>query len=445
MIRSLVATCLLLLGAHSVTAQTPGSDLEIIIDEGAVGAIEIAVAPFGWAGPGRAPVDLAQVVMNDLRRSGVFLPMARAELPERPVGDRDINFPLWRRTTSYLVVGNVLPGAKGRYIVQFRLFDVLKRDERLGLGGTQLTGLQFDRSAAELRGTAHDISDRIYEAITGRPGAFNTRIAYITEHTKRSGKKDYSLKIADSDGFNAASVLNSVQPIMSPNWSPDGARLAYVSFEGRRASIFLQDLATGSRQKLTSFPGINGAPAFSPDGTRMAMTLSKDGNPEVYVIHLRSRNLTRLTNNPAIDTEPAWAPDGRSLVFTSDRSGRPQIYRVSVNGGTAQRLSFQGAYNAGASYSPNGRELAIVHSAGKGYQIALLVLKSGEIRPLTKARGGIDNDSPSFSPNGAMVLYSTTRGNGTTLAAVTTDGRFPQILPLKSGGLVRDPAWAPSR
>jgi TolB protein len=177
----------------------------------------------------------------------------------------------------------------------------------------------------------------------------------------------------------------------------------------------------------------------------MAMTLSKDGNPEVYVIHLRSRNLTRLTNNPAIDTEPAWAPDGRSLVFTSDRSGRPQIYRVSVNGGTAQRLSFQGAYNAGASYSPNGRELAIVHSAGKGYQIALLVLKSGEIRPLTKARGGIDNDSPSFSPNGAMVLYSTTRGNGTTLAAVTTDGRFPQILPLKSGGLVRDPAWAPSR
>ncbi|MEM7404873.1 MAG: Tol-Pal system beta propeller repeat protein TolB [Pseudomonadota bacterium] len=430
----------LLLTALSALAQE--QDISIVVDRGEEGAIDIAVVPFGWDRPGRPPVDLASIITNDLNRSGVFAPMDRVALPERPVGDRDISFPVWRRKTSYLVVGKLIPKAQGRYTVQFRLFDVLKRDERLGLGGTQLTGLQFDRSETELRGTAHDISDRIYEAITGLPGAFNTRIAYITEHKGKDGNKDYSLKIADSDGYNATSVLNSRQPIMSPTWSPNGARLAYVSFEGRRASIYLQDLATGSRQRLSSFPGINGAPAFSPDGTRMALTLSKDGNPEIYVLHLRSRKLKRLTRHPAIDTEASWSADGRGLVFTSDRSGGPQIYWISANGGEPKRLTFEGNYNAGASFSPNGREIAMVHNGGRGYQIALMNLETRKVQVLTKSR--LD-DSPSFSPNGAMVLYSTTSNAGATLAAVTTDGRAPQTLALRSGGLVRDPAWAPSR
>lgn len=432
----------LLIVASAVRAQSSG-DLEIVVSKGDETAIEIAVVPFGWDQPGAPPADIAQIVSNDLNRSGVFEPMARAKLPERPTGDRDVNFPTWRRNTSYLVVGKVMPAAGGRFVVQFRLFDVLKRDEKLGLGGTQLTGLQFDRAAGELRATAHDISDRIYEAITGQPGAFNTRIAYITEHGSRDGNKDYSLKIADSDGYNATSVLNSRQPIMSPTWSPDGQRLAYVSFEGRRASVYLQDLATGQRQQLSSFPGINGAPAFSPDGTRMALTLSKDGNPEIYVLELRSRKLTRLTRNPAIDTSPSWSPDGRSLIFTSGRSGGPQIYWVAANGGNARRVTFEGNYNAAASFSPNGREIAMVHrSNGGDDRIAILDLETKVLRVLTKTRR---DDSPSFSPNGAMVLYSSSNNAGTTLAAVTTDGRAPQILPLRSGGLVRDPAWAPTR
>lgn len=445
MLKRLVCALLCLCAASAFApiafAQNTG-DLRVIIDRGNETAIEIAVVPFGWQGPGAAPVDIANVISTDLQRSGVFQPMTRETLPERPVGDRDINFRVWRRVTSYLVVGKLLPSAGGRYVVQFRLFDVLKRDDKLGLGGTQLTGLQFDRAAAELRSTAHDISDRIYEAITGNPGSFNTRIAYITEQSAGAKKKNYSLKIADSDGFNATSVLNSTQPIMSPTWSPDGARLAYVSFEGRRARIYLQDLATGTRQQLAAFRGINGAPAFSPDGTRMALTLSKDGNPEVYVLHLRSRKLNRVTNNPAIDTEPSWSPDGRSLIFTSDRSGGPQIYRVSSNGGQSRRITFEGNYNAGASFAPDGREIVMVHNAGNGYRIAVMDLETQKVRVLTKNR--LD-DSPSYSPNGAMVLYSTTGRNGATLAAVTTDGRFLQILPLKSGGLVRDPAWAPSR
>lgn len=439
MIRVLLLS--LLFAANAVSAQE--GDLEIVVDRGDVAAIEIAVVPFGWDKAGAPPVDVAQIISNDLNRSGVFEPMARTALPQRPTSDRDVDFPVWRRNTSYLVVGKVMPSANGRFIVQFRLFDVLKRDERLGLGGTQLTGLQFDRAANELRATGHDISDRIYEAITGKPGAFNTRIAYITEHESRDGQKRYSLKIADSDGYNATSVLNSRQPIMSPTWAPDGARLAYVSFEGRRASIYLQDLATGKRQQLSSFPGINGAPAFSPDGTRMALTLSKDGNPEIYVLYLRTRKLTRLTRNPAIDTSPSWSPDGRSIIFTSGRSGGPQIYWVSSNGGAPRRITFEGNYNAAASFSPNGKEIAMVHRAsGSDDRIAIMDLETKKLRVLTKTQR---DDSPSFSPNGAMILYSTTNNAGTTLAAVTTDGRAPQILPLRSGGLVRDPAWAPSR
>ena len=437
MIRVLLLS--LLFAANAVSALD--GDIEIFVNRGDVAAIEIAVVPFGWDKAGAPPVDVAQIVSNDLNRSGVFEPMARTALPQRPTGDRDVDFPVWRRNTSYLVVGKVMPGANGRFIVQFRLFDVLKRDERRGLGGTQLTGLQFDRAANELRATAHSISDRIYEAITGKPGAFNTRIAYITEHGSRDGHKDYSLKIADSDGYNETSVLNSSQPIMSPTWAPDGARLAYVSFEGRRARIYLQDLATGKRQQLSSFPGINGAPAFSPDGTRMALTLSKDGNPEIYVLYLRTRKLTRLTRNPAIDTSPSWSPDGRSIIFTSGRSGGPQIYWVSANGGAPRRITFEGNYNAAASFSPNGKEIAMVHRAsGSDDRIAIMDLETKKLRVLTKTRR---DDSPSFSPNGAMILYSTTNNAGTTLAAVTTDGRAPQILPLGSGGLVRDPAWAP--
>jgi TolB protein len=438
----LLVACAVLAGL-SGRAVAQQEVMEVIINRGAESAISVAVVPFGWQGTGQPPVDIAQVVAGDLTRSGKFSPLTRADLPNTPTSDSTVDFNRWRPRTSYLVVGNMVPSATpDTYQIQFRLYDVLKPDAERGLAGTQLLGLNFQRRGNQLRATAHDIADQIYEAITGIPGAFNSRIAYITETTDNKRQKRYTLKIADSDGFNAYPVLESVQPIMSPTWAPDGARLAYVSFEERRARIFIQDLASGQRQEIAAFPGINGAPSFSPDGTRLAMTLSKDGNAEVYVLHLRTRDLRRITNNPAIDTEPEWTPDGRGLVFTSNRGGNSQIYFVSANGGKARRLTFDGAYNAGASFSPDGKQLAVVHRGeGSGYQIGLFDLERGRVEVLTNTRR---DDSPSFSPNGAMVLYSTTDIDGPTLTAVTVVGRFSQSFALRAG-IVRDPAWGPIR
>jgi TolB protein len=419
------------------------SELSIIINKGGTqSAISVAVVPFGWKGVGRPPENLAQIVASDLRRSGRFSPLTADALPARPTSDSQIDFARWRPRASYLVVGNVIAGlTPNTYQVQFRLFDVLKPDATRGLAGTQLIGLNFQRKNNQLRTTAHDIADQIYEAIIGEPGAFNSRIAYITETGRGTAKKQYALKIADSDGHNAFSILESPQPIMSPAWSPDGGRLAYVSFEGRRARIYIQDLASGKRTEVAAHRGVNGAPAFSPDGTRLAMTLSKDGNTEVYVLHLRTKKLRRLTNNAAIDTEPAWTPDGRGVVFTSNRGGGPQIYWVSANGGAAKRLTFDGGYNAGASFSPDGRNIAVVHQTDAGHQIGVYDLERKRVKVLTKT--GRD-DSPTFSPNGAMVLYSTVDIEGSTLTAVTVVGGFSQSFALRAG-IVRDPAWGPTR
>lgn len=421
------------------------ANAELVVDVrgGLESAISIAVVPFGWAGPGVPPADLAQVVADDLGRSGRFKALDRSSMPSQPTSDSTVDFNRWRPRTSYLVVGNVVPtAAPDTYQIQFRLYDALKPDATRGLGGTQLLGLNFQRTGNQLRTTAHDIADQVYEAITGEPGAFNSRIAYITETLNQRRDKIYRLKISDSDGFNAFPVLESAQPIMSPAWSPDGERLAYVSFEERRSRIFVQDLATGRRDVLAAYPGINGAPAFSPDGSRLAMTLSKDGNTEIYVLHLRTRDLRRLTNNPAIDTEPEWTPDGRAIVFTSSRGGNPQIYHVSANGGAAKRLTFDGNYNAGASVSPDGKQLAVVIRTDQGEQIGLYDLDRGRVEPLTTTRR---DDSPTFSPNGAMVLYSTTDARGNpTLTAITLVGRSSQSFTLR-GGKVRDPAWGPAR
>jgi TolB protein len=265
----------------------------------------------------------------------------------------------------------------------------------------QITGYELDARPDELRRIAHQISDIIYEALTGERGAFDTRIAYVTE-MKTGGASVYALNVADSDGFNPQVVLESKAPIVSPAWSTDGRLLAYVSFEGGRPRIFAQNVATGTRQVIAAFPGLNGAPAWSPDGKHMAMTLSKDGNAEIYVMNINTRVLRRLTTGGAIDTEPAWAPDGKSLVFTSDRGGTPQIYRIPpAAGGRATRLTFEGKYNSRATFAPDGKSIALIHGSKGTFRTAVLDLENKALRVLTKTT--LD-ESPSFAPNGSMLL-----------------------------------------
>jgi TolB protein len=301
-------------------------------------------------------------------------------------------------------------------------------------------GYSVPATDANLRRTAHQIADVIFEKLTGIPGAFATRIAYVTDERGADGAERLALKVADADGHNPQTIVSSTEPLMSPAWSPDGRRIAYVSFENRRHAIYVQELLTGHREKLAAYEGINGAPAWSPDGRRIAMTLSKDGNPEIYVMELASKRLTRLTDHYAIDTEPGWSPDGRWIVFTSDRGGAPQVYRMSSSGGSATRVTFQNPYNARPSYSPDGRQLVMVTRESGQYRIALLDLENRVLQVLT--RGQLD-ESPSFAPNGSMIIYATRSGRRGVLAAVSADGSVHQRLALEEGD-VREPAWSPN-
>ena len=415
------------------------SALQIEITQGLESATPIAVARFAFSGAGTAPPEsLETIVGNNLARSGRFAPLD--ELPQHPVAKEDVRWSDWRRLrVGSLVIGSVSEVYRGgarEYEVAFRLFDTFTASQ---LAGQRYTGVRPD----QLRWVAHQMSDDIYYALTGEQGAFATRIAYVTETAGQEGEVVYALNVADSDGGSPVVLRTSPDPIMSPAWSPNGRWLAYVSFEGGQSRIMTQELATGRRVEVTAFRGINGAPAFSPDGRRLALTLSRDGSPDIYVMELSTGDLTRLTTSPDIDTEPAWSPDGRTVVFTSNRSGgRPQLFQISAQGGEPpRRITFTGRYNARAAFSPDGSRLAFVHQPdpASGYRIAVMSIRDETVRVLT---GGSLDESPTFAPNGRMILYATTERDRSALAAVSIDGRFRQRLSIDEAG-VRDPAWSP--
>lgn len=406
--------------------------VEIVIEKGVEDPIPIAIVPFGFSqAANMPPTDIAAIISADLTRSGRFAVMEEKDHPQQPHDFNEIRFKDWQRLgRENLVVGQLKQTEGGDYVVDFRLVDVYQ--------GLQLAGFSIPATQLQLRRTAHEISDIIYEKLIGVPGAFATRIIYVTE-VKTGNSARYTLQVSDADGYNPQILLDSREPIMSPVWSPDGKKLAYVSFESRNSNIYIQDLLTGAREKVASNPGINSAPAWSPDGSRLALTLSMEGNPEIYTMQTGSWQLRRLTNNAAIDTEPTWSPDGKWIAFTSDRGGGPQIYEIPAGGGDPRRLTFDGTYNAAPEYAPDGKSIALVHGEGGAYRIGLLDRGSKQVSVLTDSR--LD-ESPSFAPNGHMIIYTTLGARGNVLAAISVDGSVQQRLAPQEGE-VREPAWGP--
>jgi len=424
---------LFLIFIATLVFQTAQAQLEIEIISGNASALPIAIVPFAWQASSPAPVPpVNEIISGDLYRSGLFDPMDAKDMVDRPTDGEEIRFGTWRLLkVDYIVVGKVRTAADGTgFEIIYQLFDahtqemVLSRITTVGPG--------------DLRFGAHRVADSIYEALTGVPGAFSTRIAYITA-TGLGNDQRYELVVADADGFGPQSIVGSPEPLLSPAWSPDGSHLAYVSFEKGNSAIYMQDVTTGARELISSGKGINGAPSFSPDGTKMALTLSRTGNPEIYVRDMATGRTEQITQHWSIDTEPVWSPDGRYIYFTSDRGGRPQIYRVSPGGGNPERVTLEGDYNARASVSPDGRRIAVAQGRGNEYRIAVWDLESERFTILTP--GKLD-ESPSYAPNGSMILYATREGGKGVLSAVSADGNVRQRLILSDGD-VREPAWSP--
>ncbi len=413
----------------SVTAQ-----LRVEIRRGVERPVPMAIVPFSWEGLGSvSPFNVSGLVTEDLGQSGRFAPMDVRDMVSLPSLPEDVRFQDWQIVeVDYLVIGRVIEDTFDAYTIVFQLYDVLR--------GEPIVGYRLTASGAELRTASHRISDMIYEELTGLPGVFGTSIAYVSEQQENNETR-FRLIVSDADGANPIVVADSPEPLMSPAWSPDGRRIAYVSFEGAQSSIYIQTLRTGDRERVSARAGINGAPVFSPDGTRLALTLSRsEGNSDIYMLELATQVLTRLTQHSAIDTEAVWAPDGESIYFTSGRAGGPQIYQVAAMAGArAQRVTFEGSYNARPRISPGGDRLAVVHEDRGNYRIALVDPDTGLTQILST---GQQDESPSFAPNGALIIYATQEGGRGVLASVSTDGRIHQQI-VSVAGQVREPAWSP--
>jgi len=411
-------------------AATAPAQLRIEITSGVTDPIPIAVVPFA---AGTGGLDVAEVVQHDLESSGRFRALPRAQMPGKPARADEVALMSWRGgSNDYVVVGRVSTLAPDQLAVDFDLVNVLN--------GQRVATQRFTAGGATLRNAAHRISDVVYEKILGVRGAFATRIAYVAVDGQPPSQR-YRLIVADTDGENMRTVLESAQPIMSPAWSADGQWLAYVSFEGKHSAIYVQRVRTGERSRVSARTGINGAPAWSPDGRKLALALSgSGGNLDIYVLDLATQALTRVTDDPSIDTEPVWTPDGASLYFTSDRAGGPQIYRVAAQANARpKRITFTGTYNARPRVSPDGTQIAMVTLDQGSYRIAVQDVANGNLRVLS--HGKLD-ESPSFAPNGAMLIYSGQERGRDVLATVGVDGLTGQRLNSDSGQ-VHEPAWGP--
>ncbi|MCY4226531.1 MAG: Tol-Pal system beta propeller repeat protein TolB [Gammaproteobacteria bacterium] len=411
-------------GAQGVTIEVTG---------GAYSGIPISVVPFSINGLPDPNLQPADIIESNLRASGRFDVIPEEQHLSRPDALNEVNFRDWRLIKSeVLVIGNIVNLGNDRYEVRFRLLDVFSE--------TQLVGKKFVVPTNNMRQAAHQISDAIYEQMIGRPGDFDKAIAFVNVRSTEEGKT-YRLQIADSDGWNPKTILESPYAILSPSWSPDASRIAYVSLEDNKTRIFIQNVWTGERTAVNEFEGLNTAPSWSPDGRKLALTLSRDGNPEIYVYDIATKLAKRITRHTAIDTEATWSPDGDTLIFTSGRAGRPHIYSVPAHGGQPTRLTRDGSYNAGPTFSLDGQHIAMITNQGNGYKIGLYSVGDGS-GTVTELSTAGEEEFVRFSPSGDMLVFATTVGNQSRLSTISVNGQVQRFLKYEDGAY-REPTWSP--
>ena len=427
--RTLKTLINLSLGALLLCGSLAGrAQLTIDVIGGGASQIPITVLPLGNEQNYDQDQKVSEVVSADLRRSGLFRLGSVGDKRPFPTEVKDVDYAYWRSEGAQnLVIGSIVPRSGGKVEVRFRMFDVGSKSQALGFA--------FLVDARQLRATAHKIADLIYEKLTGDAGVFSTKICYVVKHGDI-----FELQVADADGYNPQVVHRYNEPIISPQWSPDSERVAYVSFEQRKAVIYVLNVFDGKRAVLANFAGSNSAPAWSPDGKRLAVTLTKDGVSQLYLINVDGSGVRRLTYSQSIDTEPNFSPDGQYLLFTSDRAGSPQIYRMRVDGsGDPQRMTFEGSYNVTPRYSPDGKSFVFIHRNQGRFNVAVQDISTRQVQILTSGR--LDQ-SPTFAPNGKMILYASEINGRGILAAVSSDGRVKQRITAQAGD-IREPAWGP--
>lgn len=412
-----------------LTAMPAKAALEIEISGGSAIQVPIAILPMAESANVQGKSRLHEIISNDLKGSGLFRIINTSGMPALPTSPAQIRYTDWTALKAQgLSLGDVQSLPNGNLKVSVQVMDVLRQ--------APLLQLNYTIQPTQYRHVAHLIADQIYEKFTGQPGSFATRISYVTKVGKR-----FTLQVADADGFNAQTLVASNEPIISPAWSPDGNKMAYVSFEKKKPVVFVQSLYTGERKVVANFKGNNSAPAWAPDGSKLAVVLTYGANSQIYTISQDGSNLQQVTKSNAIDTEPAFSPDGQWIYFSSDRGGRPQIYKVPASGGSPSRVTFEGGYNVSPRFSPDGRYLTYIRNDGGSFKVALQDLGTGDVKLLST---GSQDESPSFAPNGRTLMYATRVGGRGTLATVTVDGLVRQRLS-EAGGDIREPAWGPAQ
>jgi TolB protein len=402
----------------------------IDIDSPTAKKISIVVPDLINLGSGESSLGgtLSQLLTRDLDYTGFF----QAVDPKAFLGkdeEKDPDFRAWGLTGAELLVKGSYQATGSGFQADFRLYDVQQ--------GRLLLGKQYSGGPGDYKRMVHRFADEILFLLTGEYGFFQTRIAFVST---TSGKKEIYLADFDGSNFNRLTHHNSIS--LSPRWSPKGQEIAYTSYKDGNPSLYLLRLPGGQSLRISNRPGLNISPAWFPGGESLALALSQSGgNSEIYQISRDGNILQRLTHGSAIDVSPAWSPDGKQMAFVSNRSGNPQIYIMQVTTKETRRVTFQGNYNVNPVWSPKGDRIAYASMAGNRFDIYTLAVRNGEAQRLTF---GGNNESPDFSPDGRMIIFSSTRHGKSALYVMNLNGANQRRITFLNGEQF-SPSWGPKK